>query len=489
METNRFKKIIDSLRKLSKETEWVEFKVNNSKPENIGEYISALSNSAALCNEPTAFLVWGVENETHKLVGTNFKPHKEKIGNQELELWLSISLLPHIDFKFHENKVNGKEVVLLEIPAARHTPVRFRENEFIRVGSIKKKLKDFPEKESALWNLFQEYRFEQDIALSDVSVDEVLRLIDYPAYFYLTETPLPANKTAIINRLIEERMLIQRFNGQIDVTNLGAILFAKDLKKFERLAKKSLRIIQYKGKNRVETVREFPNISQESKGYALGFEAAIGFIDSILPLNEQIGKAFREEVRMYPAIAVRELVANAIIHQDFSITGASPKVEIFSDRIEITNPGKPLIDTLRFIDSPPRSRNEDIAAFMRRINLCEERGSGIDKVIQLVELFELPPPDFRIVEDNTIAVLFALKKLNDMTKKERIRACYQHACLQFVTNEEMTNSSVRKRFGIEPQNYSTASRIIAETIKADFVKPSDPTNKSRKHSSYIPFWA
>ena len=488
MEINRFEKIIDSLRSLPKETEWVEFKVNNYKPEDIGEYISALSNSAALCGEPTAFMVWGIENETHKLVGTKFKPHKEKIGNQELELWLSLLLLPRIDYKFHEHQINGKDIVLLEIPAARHTPVRFRENEFIRVGSIKKKLKDFPEKESALWNLFREYRFEQDIALSDVSVDEVLRLIDYPAYFYLTEKPLPANKTAIINRLIEERMLIKRFHGQIDITNLGAVLFAKDLKKFERLARKTLRIIQYKGKNRVETIREFPSKDQESKGYAIGFDAAIGFIDSILPMNEQIGHAFREEVRMYPAIAVRELVANAIIHQDFSITGASPKVEIFADRIEITNPGKPLIDTLRFIDSPPRSRNEDIAAFMRRINLCEERGSGIDKVISLVELFQLPPPDFRVVEDNTIAVLFAVKRLNNMTQKERIRACYQHACLQFVSNEEMTNTSLRKRFGIKDTNYPIASKIISETLKAELIKPYDAENKSKKLSSYVPFW-
>ena len=489
MEINRFKKIIDSLRKLPTETEWIEFKVNNFKPEDVGEYISALSNSATLCGEQTAFLVWGIEDGTHKLVGTNFKPRQEKIGNQEIELWLSTMLLPRIDFKFHEREIKGKNFVLLEIPAARHTPVRFKETEFIRVGSIKKKLKDFPEKESALWSLFREYRFEQDIALADVSVDEVLTLIDYPAYFDLTEKALPANKTAIISRLVEEKMLIQRFDGQIDVTNLGAVLFAKDLKKFERLARKSLRIIQYKGKNRVDTVREFPATNQESKGYALGLVAAIGFIDSILPMNEEIGKAFREEVRMYPAIAVRELVANAIIHQDFSVTGASPKVEIFSDRIEITNPGKPLIDTLRFIDSPPRSRNEDLAAFMRRVNLCEERGSGIDKVISSVEFFQLPPPDFRVVENNTIAVLYSVKKLNDMTRKERIRACYQHACLQIVNNEEMTNSSVRKRFGIEPQNYSTASRIIAETIKADLVKPSDPTNKSRKHSSYIPFWA
>lgn len=488
MDNNRFKKIVDSLGKLPNETEWVEFKVNNYKPDDIGEYVSALSNSAALCGEPTAFLVWGIENETHKVVGTKFRPRKEKIGNQDLELWLSISLLPHIDFKFHENTVNGRDMVLLEIPAARHTPVRFRESEFIRVGSNKKKLKDFPEKESALWNLFREYRFERDVALSDVGVDDVLKLFDYPAYFYLTEKPLPANKSAIINRLVEERMLIERFDGQIDITNLGAVLFAKDLKKFERLARKSLRIIQYRGKNRVETVREFPSANQESKGYAIGFEAAIGFIDSILPMNEQIGHAFREEVRMYPAIAVRELVANAIIHQDFSIAGASPKVEIFSDRIEITNPGKPLIDTLRFIDSPPRSRNEDIAAFMRRINLCEERGSGIDKVISSIELFQLPPPDFRVVEDNTIAVLYADKKLSEMTKKERIRACYQHACLQFVSNEEMTNTSLRKRFGIKDSNYPIASKIISETLKSELIKPYDAENKSKKLSSYVPFW-
>jgi predicted HTH transcriptional regulator len=115
---------------------------------------------------------------------------------------------------------------------------------------------------------------------------------------------------------------------------------------------------------------------------------------------------------------------------------------------------------------------------MRRINLCEERGSGIDKVISSVELFQLPPPDFRVVEDNTVAVLYAVKKLNDMTQKERVRACYQHACLQFVSNEDMTNSSVRKRFGIEPQNYATASRIIAEQ-SSRFSKQSDPTINQR----------
>jgi ATP-dependent DNA helicase RecG len=192
---------------------------------------------------------------------------------------------------------------------------------------------------------------------------------------------------------------------------------------------------------------------------------------------------------MYPELAIRELVANAIIHQDFNISGTGPMVEIFSDRIEISNPGVPLIDTKRFLDQPPRSRNEDLAAFMRRINICEERGSGIDKVISEVENFQLPAPEFEVTSEHTKVILFAYKKLSDMDKDDRIRACYQHACLRYVSNEQMTNSSLRGRFSIEDKNYSMASRIIAETIDADLVRPYDPDSTSKKHAKYVPYWA
>jgi hypothetical protein len=97
---------------------------------------------------------------------------------------------------------------------------------------------------------------------------------------------------------------------------------------------------------------------------------------------------------MFPELAVRELVANALIHQDLFVTGAGPMVEIFDDRIEITNPGEPLVDTQRFVDTPLKSRNEGLASLMRRFRICEERGSGIDKVVQQVELFQLPAPLF-----------------------------------------------------------------------------------------------
>jgi len=121
-------------------------------------------------------------------------------------------------------------------------------------------------------------------------------------------------------------------------------------------------------------------------------------------------------------------------------------VEIFDDRVEITNPGEPLVDTLRFVDTPPKSRNDGVASLMRRFRICEERGSGIDKVISQVELFQLPAPLFEVPEGFTRVVLFAHRPLTEMDKADRIRACYLHACLRYVTRQPMTNASVRERF-------------------------------------------
>lgn len=485
MNADQIIRTVSTLRELPGERECVEFKVDNYKPYEIGEYISALANSAALLKEPTGFIVWGIDDTTHAVLGTTFKPRQEKIGNQELESWLTVHLTPRINLSIHEVQIEGKPVVVFEVPAARHSPVRFKDFEYIRIGTYKNKLKEYPEKESSLWELLREYRFEHDIAMSDVDASEVLRHIDYPSYFDLMAQPLPPDRDAILNRLEDEKFIIKRLHGGYDITNFGGILFAKDLSRFGRLARKALRVIVYRGVNRVETKREYQGI----KGYAVGFVGAIRYINNQLPMNEQFGQALRQEVRMYPEIAIRELTANALIHQDFSIAGAGPVVEIFDDRIEITNPGRPLIAPDRFIDQPPRSRNEDLAAFMRRINICEERGSGIDKVIQHVELFQLPPPDFRLSGENVISVLFAGKPLAQLSQDERIRACYQHTVLRYVSNERMTNSTLRSRFNIDEKNYSMASRIIRDTIDAGFIKPFNIDGGSIKQRSYVPIWA
>ncbi len=207
-----------------------------------------------------------------------------------------------------------------------------------------------------------------------------------------------------------------------------------------------------------------------------------------MPTNEVIGAALRKTVPMYPELAVRELVANALIHQDLSITGAGPTVEIFDNRLEITNPGKPLMSPDRFLDTPPRSRNEQLAGLMRRFGICEERGSGVDKVVSQTEFYQLPAPLFAISGDNTSAILQAHRPLTQMDKDDRIRACYLHACLKYVSQEAMTNATIRERFGIEKQNMSTASRFIREAVDSGLVLPYDE-KAAPKLMRYIPFWA
>lgn len=469
---------------LPRETEWVEVKVNDAAPPAIGEYISALSNAAALVGKAFAYMAWGVHDDDHTIVGTTFDPAAERVGNEELENWLLRLLEPKIDFRFFKFRVDGQRVVLLEIARASRHPVRFQGQEFIRVGTYKKKLKDFPEKERALWRIFDRTPFEDGVATERASDDDVLRLLDYPAYFDLLERPLPSDRNGILAALSDDRLIRRGDAGGWDITNLGAVLFAKRLDAFHTLRRKAVRVIQYRGRGRTETLKE----QIGGKGYACGFEGLIAYINGLLPANEVIEHALRRNVPMFPELAVRELVANALIHQDFFVTGAGPTVEIFEDRIEITNPGEPLVDTQRFVDTPPRSRNEALASLMRRFRVCEERGSGIDKVVFQVELFQLPAPLFETAENSTRTVLFSHKPLSAMDRADRIRACYLHACLRYVTRQPMTNGSLRQRLGIADQNIAVASRLLGEAVDTGFIVVADPQAGTRNRS-YLPFWA
>lgn len=477
-------KLVNELKLLPSETEWVEFKMNDQEPQEIGEYISALANSACLHDKDSGYLIFGIDDISHEIKGTQFHPRVVKIGNQEIENWLATQLDPRIDFKIFEFEYQGKYIAIFKIDPARHIPVKFRGMEYIRVGSYKKKLADHPEKARRIWQKTSGKTFEQGIALRKIDADKVLELLDYPAYFSLMKQNLPENKSAVLQKLEEEK-LIMREDTHYNVTNLGGILFAKNLSNFDSLSRKAMRVVIYKGKNRLNTIKE----QLGTKGYAAGFEGLINYVNDQLPMNEEIGKVFRKEVKMYPEIAVRELIANALIHQDFHETGNGPLIEIFDDRIEITNPGKPLISTLRFIDHSPQSRNERLAYFMRRINICEERGSGIDKVISYIEAYQLPAPNF--IEDVNFlkVIIYSHKTLRQMDRYDKTRACYQHCCLKYVSNEIMTNQTLRERFKVEEKNYATISRIIGDTIKAKLIKDYDPNNKSRKYAKYIPIWA
>ncbi len=261
-------------------------------------------------------------------------------------------------------------------------------------------------------------------------------------------------------------------------------MFAKDINDFKSLRRKATRVVRYRGDSRVSTIVEQVGV----RGYAPAFAGLVNYVNNMLPSVEVIGEALRDNQRTYPELAVRELIANAIIHQDFAQTGNGPMIEIFDSRLEITSPGRPLVDPLRFLDAPPKSRNETIGALMRRAGMCEERGSGWDKVVSETEVHQLPAPMVELPEDNTRVVLFAPKNLKDMSKEEKVRAVYLHACLRRANHQTLTNSSLRDRFGISQQNSAIASRLISDAVEAGLITPFDP-DAGRRFMQYLPYWA
>jgi len=156
--------------------------------------------------------------------------------------------------------------------------------------------------------------------------------------------------------------------------------------------------------------------------------------------------------------------------------------------VEISNPGEPIVPVERFIDGY-QSRNERLANLMRRMRVCEEKSSGIDKVVSAAEVYQLPAPDFRAAHRRTVATIFGPRPFDEMDRDDRVRACYQHCVLRFVMWERMTNQSLRERFHLPENKSVTVSQVIAATTEAGLIKADEKVGGSRKFARYLPFWA
>ena len=476
--------LIRDLLKASAEGHIVEFKHNNTDAKMIGKLISALSNSARKNNKPFAYIVWGIEDGTHDPIGTSFDPEIAKVGNQPLQIWLSNQLRPRVDFGFRRVDYEGNNLVLLEIPPALNAPIEFERTAYIRIGEATPRLSDNEQAQAALWREINSFTWETAVAKKYVTADQVLNLLDYPKYFELTKIRLPDNRVGIFERLAADGIIESDVGENWNITNLGAILFAKRLSDISNsISRKGMRLIQYDGTHRANTVL---NRYDADMGYASGFDGLMNYITALFPKIEHIGMARRTETILYSEVALRELIANAIIHQNMTVIGAGPQIEVFSDRIEITNPGAPLVDPNRFLDLAPKSRNNALASAMRRMGFCEEQGSGVDKVLLAVEAHQMPAPEFRHECNSVRVTLLAPRRFADMTSSERIRACYLHAALKWVLREPMKNATLCERLGIDRKNSAQASNVIRQTLEKDLIKHADP---NRPRTAYLPYWA
>ena len=462
---------IDLWRQTPSEHQRLEFKEAKTQFDNRKLY----QYCVALANEGGGFLILGVADQPPRpVVGT--AAFSDPVAMAE-KLFHAVGFRVDIEQVAHP----AGRVLVFHIPSRpRGTAYHLDGQYLMRAGEGL-----VPMSEDQLRRIFAEGGPDwlEESSMSGLDDQQVIELLDTQTFFELLKLPLPAQRSGVLDRLRQERLIDHGANG-FAIRRLGALLLARRLADFPDLARKSPRVVAYTGNSKLET-----RIDQVgTKGYAVGFQGLVRFIMGQLPQNEIIEDALRKEVKLVPEIVIRELVANALIHQELREAGTSVMVEIYSNRVEISNPGEPIVPVERFIDGY-QSRNERLADFMRRFGICEEKSSGIDKVIQAAEVYQLPAPDFRAGFRRTVVTIYGPKTFAAMDREDRVRACFQHCALRWVMAEQMTNQSLRERFHLPESKNVVVSQVIAATVDAKLIKPDERVGGSRKYARYVPFWA
>lgn len=462
---------IDLWRKSPSEQQRLEFK--EAKTQFDGRKLQEYC--VAIANEGGGTLLLGIADA----------PPRPVVGSQAVRdpVGMATKLFESLGFRVDIEEVAHTDgrVVVFHIPSRpRGTAYHMEGKYLMRAGEAL-----VPMSEDQLRRIFAEGRPDwlEEHSKMGLIAEQVVELLDTQGFFVLLKLPYPTDRAGVIDRLVRER-LIDETAGAYAIRRLGALLLAKALTDFPDLTRKAPRVVVYTGTSKLETRLDQTGV----KGYAVGFQGLVQFVMAQLPQNEVVEDALRREVKLVPEVAIRELVANALIHQDLSIAGASVMVEVYSDRVEVSNPGEPIVPVERFIDGY-QSRNERLADLMRRLGICEEKSSGIDKVVGAAEVFQLPAPDFRVGHRRTIVTIFGPRAFQEMDGPDRVRACYQHCCLRHVMNQKMSNQSLRERFRLSEEKAESVSRIIRETIDLKLIKQDDPESTSKRYARYVPFWA
>jgi ATP-dependent DNA helicase RecG len=464
---------VDYWRSLPSETEVVEFKEARNQFDNrrLCRYC------VAIANEGGGHLILGIKDQVpHIVVGTNAYNNLPGITKQ---------LLDEVHFRVDVAEIlhpDGRVLTFQIRSRPRATPLHYQGEYLMRSGeSLVSMSPDMLKRICAE----DDPEWLEEFSIVNIGSARVAELLDVESYFRLINLPLPGALDEIVAQLLRDRLIVDEGYGSFSIRRIAALLLAKKLHDFPDVERKAPRVITYQGNSKLDPVADDRS---GVKGYAVGFQALVQYILDHLPHNEVIQDALRTQVKLVPEIVIRELAANALIHQDVDIGGVSVVIEIFTNRLEVSNPGEPVIAVERLIDGY-QSRNERLASLMRKMRICEERGRGIDEVIRTVEILQLPAPEFRATEKRTVVTVFGPRPFDSMDREDRVRACYQHCVLKRIMSEKMTNQTLRERFRLPASKTAVVSQMIAATIEAKLIKLDEDAGTSRRFASYLPFWA
>lgn len=448
--------------------------------ERFTEHISAFANAIR-----GGFLVFGITRDGAK-AGVDELEAKEiinKVGNIARDGAEPSCIIDH---HLEQSVSAGKILLYIYIQEATQKPVHLRgkslEFSFIRSAGQTRKMNENEIRAALLQS--RAMRFEE-LTVSSEKSDEILAEIDIVPICQRLKMPFSGEPERRAEILANLKFAAKTAAGLLP-TYLGILIAGKDFKTISGCEHYGVRLTRYKGTARLESNHDKFYMS----GYVHSFDQLIDDIVTLLPKSEVIELATRKQVPVYPEIALRELIANAVIHRDYARTDSYVQIELFDDRIEITNPGSLLPDMAvdRLIDQQPRARNEILADMMREIGFCEERGSGIDKAAFSLEVYGLPAVHFVNNPDSFRAILYSPKSYKMMENIERLRTAYQHTCLHYVMDQKVTNASLRARLKLSTKQSQLATALIRKAIERKIIKIANP-GTSPRYIHYIPYWA
>lgn len=453
------------------ESRQLEFKEarNRYSTEKLEEYCCALANVGG------GSIFFGITDKRPRtVVGTS-------IFENCIEKEHRLREILHIPVNVVEHSYQGKRVIEFRVPPRpRGNAISLRGVFWTRSGESL-----VPMRISDIAEIFKETKvpFEEDIAREHCTEEEVLSLLDVPAVCTRLRNSESQSHTDQLREL-ELLRFITRPEQRLDrwhITNLGALIAAKNLEDFN-LGNFKIRVLKYQSTHKIHAVSDEFFV----EGYAISMPNTLAHLKRMLPIREDI-EGDRVTVELYPEVALRELVGNALIHQDFDTPsgGNYPTIEIFEDRVEITNGGQPLIEVRKFLRENSQ-RNRELSDAMRRLKFAENRGSGVDRTLLALEEIHGAAPEFIKESQSTKVVLHGNKKWEQMSAEERMWSAYMHCALLYENGGGMTNSSLRDRFALSANKSSQVSQVITALLESNQIMRDPSAPGGRKGSRYIP---
>ena len=399
MNTAELTALLDRLCAEPRETEWLEFKANRYEPQVLGEYLSALANSACLQGRPRGYLAFGIEDGSHAVVGTTFDPQAEKgKGEQLLPLWLSLGLRPNVGFEIHPFTYQGERVVLFEVLPAFDRPVEFYGTAYVRDGTSKTELSKYPEKARTIWNRRVDWSAQvcEQASLNDLEPQAIVKARREFA------TKFPAQAAAAAGWDDATFLNKAKLTIRGGVTHAALLLLGKP--EASTLLAPAVARISWLLKNERNEDLDYEHFGPP---FLLNVDKVLARIRNLTVRELPGGTLFPVELTQYDPWVIREALHNCIAHQDYGLRGRVQVVET-PDTLLLTNVGGFLpgrVETVIEQDAPLEIyRNPFLAEAMVNLNMIDTQGGGIKRMFMKQRERFFPMPDYDLSQPERVMV-------------------------------------------------------------------------------------